>query len=496
MIRRLLPVALLALPMLLAPAQAQDEAARVVELRIVALSRGYMRPMKNTADRIRQAEGIESCEALGYGGDAARYKVTTRLDDDGLARVLQLNILGRGKDFLTLSNSENQRARRAEARGVITQIALAITRQPKPSWDSDSEPMFNSGDNVNERMRRLELDPELLKGTFYKPADYHIEEEWDGSGGTYKIWAGDRWEGVYVPSDDWWREGEMEEPDSQPQGDSRFVGIRIYRSPWSNSMSWVDTEGLLLDSTAGERSETDGDGVLLVQHGADWLRDIMCAAVAFLVRDPKLSIDRLPGGRGWNIFNLFDEENPKIDRWDLQHYDRNALTLKWREEEGRKIANLRAHHPAHAFYLELEVDATAVLEDYKQRAQDENLDLKTVTEVEPGDALTWICGAEESVEVFRARELEAEASFKLIRDALQTASKTHPLADLCGRLDDEDLRARLGIELKFDSYASSDYEIAAQMLGDVEVTVGSVRTGGRSWMLLNASSGIVIRSNR
>ena len=494
--RQLLPLALLALPLFFTHTQAQDTAPRVVELRIVAMSRAYMRPMKSTAERIAKVEGIESCEMLGFGGDTARFSVTTKLDDKALASALQLSILGRGEEFLTLSNADNNRAKRAEARGILTQIALAISNQPKPSWDNTSEPLFQDSDTVKDRMRRLDLNPSLLGGTFYKPADYHIEEQWDGNSGTYKIWAGDSWEGVYVPADDWWYEGEEEDAGAQPDLDSRFVGIRVYRSPWSNSMTWVDSEGLSLDGYAGDRGETDSDGVLHVQHGATWLRDIMSAVVAILVREPKRSIDRMPSGRGWNIFGEFDGDNPKIDRWDLEHYDRDNLNLKWRQEDGRKYANLRAHHQAHPFYLELDVDATGVVEGYKKRAADEDLELKTVQEADLDGHLNWICGAEESAQVFREREREAAENFDLIRKALTEAIKTHVLGELCGNLGDEELLTRLGIELSGEHFAPGDYTLRAQMLGDVEISVGNVRTGGRNWTLVNAAGGNVIRSNR
>ena len=496
MLRRLIPLVLL-LPLFFAPVEAQD-APRAVEVRIVALCRGYMRPMKATADRIAKVEGIESCEMLGFGGDTARYKVTTRLDDEALAKALQLNILGSGEGFLTLAISESARARRAEARGVVTQIALAISRQPKPSWNTEKAPLFDEDDSVLEHMERLDLSPELLKGTFYKPADYHIEEDWGYGDGTYRIWAGDRDESVRVPTEDWWGDEPDAEGPREVDPDSRFVGIRIYRSAWSNSMTWVDAEGLLLDGEVGDRSETDDEGVLYVKQGADWMQEIMSLIVAALVRDPKQSIDRLPRGRGWTIFQRLDRDNPKLDRRSVRNYDRGSLALSWREDGAAKIANMRAHHPAHAFYLELEVDATAVVEDYKKRVETEDLDLKSVEEADIEGHVTWIHGAEESVEVFRAREREAAANFEVLREALKTASQQHALKELCGTLDDAELRKRLGVEetLKVENFNYADYTIAPQMLGDVEISVGSVLTGGRNWMLVNAASGNVIRRTR
>jgi hypothetical protein len=482
MLRRLSPLLLIAL--LLTPAVAQEEPARVLELRIVSMSRGYMRPMSATAERIGQVPGIESVEALGFGGDTARYRVATRLDDDALARALQLTVIGRGEDRLVLTGTPGRRAERAEARGVITQIAQAITDMPKPTWARETDPLFGPGMRIHERMRRLGLDPAMLNGTFYKPADYHIEEEWDGNSGSYKVWAGDQDESVYVPDDDWWRDEDGRPEAAAPNADSRFVGVRLYRSPWNSSLSWVDVEGLSLAGYGFSRGDTDHEGRLYVSGGAEWMTDILAAVAAILVRDPKTQMNQLPKGRGWGLVDRIPRDNRKVHRWDVPHYDYNELDLRWREDDDRRIATLRAHHPAHPFYLEAEVDMTAVVEDYQARAQEAELDLTQVQEAELGAALTWICGAEESAE-----------SFERLRNALVRAAEKHPAGELCGSLDDEVLRGRLGIELKAGHFAPADFVIRPQMLGDVEISVGSARTGGRYWMLLNAGTGTIIRSS-
>ena len=86
---------------------------------------------------------------------------------------------------------------------------------------------------------------------------------------------------------------------------------------------------------------------------------------------------------------------------------------------------------------------------------------------------------------------------KLIREAIKQALAEHALADLCGRLDDPELIERLGVELPTDAqFKPGDYTVHQQMLGDVEISVGNVRTGGRWWQLVNASQGEVLRSNQ
>lgn len=486
-----IPLLLLTACLLHAPSEAQQQTARVVELRVVALSRGYMRPLRTTAERIAKVEGIESCRMVGYAGDTARFSVSTRLENEKLAAALQLNILGSGTGFVTLGVGDDDRARRAEARGVLMQIALAISELPKPGAEGEDGPLFATEDSLSEKMERLGLDPGLLNGTHYTPEDYHIEEMWDFDEGEYRIWAGDSFEIARDPDEGYWDD---EDTGRMPASDPRFVGVRVYRSAWSNSMRWLDTEGLRLEGYAGSRSETDSNGKLYVQQGASWMRDVASAAVARYVNNPKQSIASLPQGGGWGILDSLEDR--ELERWDMNHYDVYTLRMNWRDEDDRRYATLTAHHDAHPFYLKLEVDASAVLTDYQARAVEQGINLKELQRVELGDALTWIFGPESSVEVFREREREAADNFRLIREALKQAAGKHPLHELCGRLDDEGLRTRLGAELTFERFRAEDYRISPQMLGDVELTVGTDLTGGRHWALVNAAGGNVIRSNR
>ena len=495
MIRRLciFILALAVLPLFITEPAAQESTARQVEVRLVALSPGYMRPMSATAARIGTVDGIDSVEMLGYAGDMARYRVTTSLDDAGIATAFQMTLVSTGDGTLTLAAEESARAKHAEARGILTQIAAAIMAQPKPSWRRQGEALFESTMNLKQRLERLGLSTELLRGTSYKPDQFHIDEQWQGSGGTYKIWAGDSWEGMYVPSDDWYLDTPDEERETKaPRADSNFVGVRVYRSPYSNSMTWVDLEGLLLTGFEGDRDDTNAAGDLYVKLGADYMIKLLKAVGTLRVQKPGDKISNLPEGRGWSILQAFNYDEAL--QVDTPHYNIEDFNLAWRDDDGRYIATLRAHYPAHPFYLEAELDSAALIETYKARAKAEDLNLETIEDVELGDAIKWVVAAEESAEVFERRRTQAKTTFEKIRAALMEMSKTTPLTELCGTL--EEVAERIGIKLdESNEFKAVEYAIRPQLLGDVELSVGTVRSGGRYWMLLNAKTGKLIRSN-
>ncbi|MCA8913464.1 MAG: hypothetical protein KDB82_17320 [Planctomycetes bacterium] len=498
MIRRL-PILLLALLALPLVSTAQDAPPRSVEVRVVALSRGYMRPMRATAKRIAALEGIDKVEMLGFEGDSARYRLSTKLDNKGIAAALQLKILGEGSSSLTLAADDSPRARHAEARGVLMQIAMKISAEPRPTWRGTGERLFTEKDSTKQKMVRLGLAPEIMSGSTYGIDDYHIDETWQGSSSEYRIWVGDKYEGVSIPNqNDPWGDSSESEPEAEPDGESNFVGIQMYRTQWQESINWVDVEGLQLNGYDGERSDTDPDGELYVQQGADWLKTLLQAVTAYRMQYPKNKVSDLPHGSGWGILNELENRDEDLNRWDQDHYTIADFRMRWRDEDGKYIVNLRAHFPAHPFYLEAEVDTTAVLKAYDERKKDDpELDLRKVNRAELGDALTWICAAEESVEVFNKRRDEAREGTQKIRDALQKAAGKYSIAELCGRLDDATLAGRLGVTLPEDGeFKPGDYTIRPQMLGDIELSVGTVRSGGRWWQLVNVASGKVIRSNQ
>jgi hypothetical protein len=359
--------------------------------------------------------------------------------------------------------------------------------------------VFKGDATLKEKMEVLGLSYAALEGGLYTQKDYHIDERWEGSGGEYRLWAGDKWEGIYVPSDDWYYpDSEDGEKPAKPDPESRFVGLRIYRGSWQNSMTWVDQDGLLLTGFAGRRDETDASGELSVKRGAEWMTNILKAVAGYKVRNPKSKTSELPQGRGWSILsNLRDEDNENnnqdIERWDIQNYEVQCINLEWREDDGRQIAILTAHHDFHPFYLAAELDLQPIVEAHAK------LDAKARKAIRRPDidsGLTWIAGAEDSLEVFERRRVEARTQCTALFEAIRKAAAAHSLDALTGRLDDPELIKRLGIEFKPVEFKAGDYEIRRQMLGDVEICVGSPRTGGRMWLLANVAEGKIIRSSQ
>ncbi|MCA8916345.1 MAG: hypothetical protein KDB90_13125 [Planctomycetes bacterium] len=488
-------LALATLPLFVTNSGAQDAPERQVEVRLLALSRGYLRPMSETAQRIQAVEGIQGVKMLGFSGDMARYELTTKLDDKALADALELKLVGSSDGVVTLAAEMSSRAKHAEARGILTQIARAVMAQPKPTWRGNSEPLFGPKDTLKQRLERLGLNMDLLKGTTYKPDQFHVEEQWQGSGGTYKIWAGDQWEGIYVPSSDWYLDTSDEEnPTKAPEAGSNFVGIRVYRSPYSNSMSWVDMEGLLLTGFEGQRDDTNAAGELYVKLGADWITTILKAVAAKRIKEPKLKMDRLPRGRGWEILQAFNYDDSL--QMDVRHYNMEDFELSWRDNDSHLIATLRAHHPAHPFYLEAELDTTDVVDTYKKLADNKDPAADNVENPVLGAALTWVVAAEQSVEVFEKRRAEASATFEKVCEGIRKLEPGYDLDSLIGNLDSAERQKALGLSLEAGNYAPGDYSIHRQLLGDLEISVGGVRTGGRQWVLINARTGEIIRSNQ
>jgi hypothetical protein len=132
-------------------AQEAPPATRTLELHIHALSRGYMRPMRATTERIAAVEGLADTVALGFGGDVLRYRVTTPLGDDAIAAALGLQKMGLvGNKLLLAADPKSPRAMRAEARLVILEIARMINLRPKPQWRSAHKPIFEGADTTQK----------------------------------------------------------------------------------------------------------------------------------------------------------------------------------------------------------------------------------------------------------------------------------------------------------------------------------------------------------
>ena len=490
--RLCLPLALLCLPMLVS---AQDAPApRTLELHLCALSRGYMRPMRATAERLGKLPGFSDVRALGFSGDMLRLRVTTGLDDDAIAAALGLQKMGAKEGRLTMAADASQpRARRAEARAVMLEVARAIMALPRPQWGNKSKPVFENAHKLAEKLKLLGLDPAIADGVLYKTADYKIEEdgaEWGGAL-TYRIWVGKEWQrsrGV-VLGNDWgfWNSSDDENVKTPDQTPPDYVGLQILRSPWSEAAAWVDTEGAALGGAAGDRSQTGSDGKLIVQEGAQWMRQVLGYAAAKRLRKSRPAITDLPAGRGQEIPGLLEAHD--LWRWG-EVYSINCLELSWRLREADKhiLACLSAYHKGHAFYLEAEVDADAVYAAAKVRGDD----LESIKKVEVGEALTWVVGPESGPEVFTQRRREAAAAMDAIFAAFAKLTPEWQEKFPWGPNWARDAGFDWG-EIDFTHFKREDYIVHRQAMGDIEISVGTPMTGGRSWLLGNLKTAKVIR---
>lgn len=489
---------LAALPHLTTQSQqeAEQPALREVTLQLAGVSRGYARPLSRTAERVRQLPGIQGAEAVSAGGDCIVLRVSTSMDNEALAAALGGVLLGGSSTLAVIAPVDNMRSRRAVARYTIMKVAAAIMEQPKPHWrDNDSAVLFTSRDSLDAKLRKLGLTIDLTGLPNYSPTDFRIEESWQGSGGTYRVWAGDKWGGLPVfDQGRWWTDDDSNSPATlEPDPESNFVGAEISRSSWSSGLFWADLEGAILESPLGARAETTWDDSLVIHAGKKWMEDILSAVVALRVREPERQIDAMPKGRGWNILSnlVNDDEDDDLQRWGTQGYNQQALQLDWSEDDERQLSlRFRAHHPGHALYLDAQLDVDAAVKRYKSRddAQD------SPRRVDVSGDIRWLVNAEESVEVFKQRRQAVLDSMARLQTAVTEAAREHSLDVLCGSLSDEQLRGRLGFAPSGEhDLEAGQYVIRRQLFGDVEITAGEPKNGGTRWILLNPESGTVFR---
>lgn len=474
---------------LLLTAQESAPAQRTVTLNLLGLSRGYMQPMSSTTARVAAIKGFSSVEPLGFGGDVLRYRVVTALDDDAIAAALQLEKLGSRGGVVTLAPDMGPRARRAEARAVILEISRAIMDRPGSSRFGTKTALFEKGSNFGQQMKLLGLDPAMADGVFYRQADYYIRESTNSYSQSFQIGAGGDWSPVGRASK-WDTFPEATEESARDKANDRFVGLEVSRS-WEQSVRWVDAGAVNLDVQENNRSETDSTGKLKVQVGAEFMQQVLRRAVAVRLRSATPRLNDLPSGSGWSLTHKMDADD--LHRWGNDGYSINDLSLSWtrRESDSHFIATLTAYHAGHAFYLKAEVDADVVYQVYAAR----DLNMKEIKDVELGDALTWIVGPEAGPEVFAERRAEAGAGIDALLKSLATLPQGKTLADFAGPMTDEKA-AELGVKLEGGHFKAEDYSVARQAMGDVEITIGTAMTGGRWWVLANAATGKVTRSQR
>ncbi len=488
--------ALSLLAMLPAVPQSQEPAAREVTVSFAALSRGYARPLRKTAHRLAQVPGISEATAIGASADYTQFRVMTTLEPKGLANALGGVLLFSEEGRVVIAPVDDARAKRAEARHGIDRIMRAILTKPRPSWRGGTSPgLLADADEIDEKLKKLEVDYRLLNGGSYKHTDYHIEEMWGGSEATYRVWVGSpNWVGLSVETGYFygWEEpsDENEEAEEIP---ATFAGGLLQRGYQGDNFFWADSEGALLSGALGERAKmvpkAEGGEMLMVQDGKIWLQSILGAVSAYRVRHPNETIKQMPRGRGWSALSKLDEYG-NLHRWSDDGYNNQCLTLDWSTNDKKQfVARIRVFHEHHPLYLEANLNVDEVAQANKDIGGKDSL-----TTLDVKDKINWVVDAEDSLEVFEKRRANAVRRMDNLRELMVKAAETHPLDQLCGNLGDEALRERIGI--KFDEgedLAPGAYTIRRQIMGDVEITVGSPRTGGMRWMLFNVKSGDVIR---
>ena len=510
------PLALLLLLGASTPAVSQEARSLSIEVHLLGLGRGYLHPLDATVARLAKLKGLKAVRPLGHTPGMTRLLITTDLDKEALASLLQMQRLGKagesgkGLPVLSLAPDASGGFPRAEARSIIHTIALAI-RRGHAGTTGDAKPLFAKSDNLAKKLKKLGLKPADLTGEFYRPRDFHIEEDAAAGGWarhlSYRIWAGAKYEGLVV-GDVW--NYTPPSGDLKPDPESRFVGAELTIGRWTGGFNWTDYEGFGLNDRGHERSEMAMDGKeLAVQAGARKLESLLRALAVYRVRNPEKAFQALPRETGWALRSQLQLED---DYSDPNIYREQTLWHTWIEDESSQEVKVRvrAYDDRHPLYLDALIEIDLLIREgsatIEKIAEDEEKEPEKNPGKKPGnkkrkvtlpkEALQWTIGAEESAEVFRQRRLEARAAMAQIFKALQGAVKQHPLGDLCGALTDE-LRGKLGVELGQAGHFRPDaYSIRPQMLGDVEISVGSVLTGGRWWLLVNPKSGKVLRSHQ
>lgn len=496
MIRKSLVVAFTALLIAFVVIQAQDDTRRL-ELRVVSASRGYMRPLRTTAERVKALPGLEETVAIGARAGMMRFALKTKLTDAQIAEAMGMEIVDAKKGQLLLAPPGDPQAFRAEARQAILAIADALhEKRPGPEGNvaysgNDGGPVERTSltGSIEQRMKALGLDPKILDGKTYKAKDYHIE--WRGD--FYQIFAGTKWEGLAVGRDndypDW--SGGDESEALEPDPKSMFVGAKLQVSDWNAGFWWADLHGLALnESTVGRDAAYGGDrGKLLVQRGGERLVDFLQKAAKFRFEgeNAKKTVEQLPKGNiGTNrkIAQAFRKEEDE-DYYYEQYYGNHTMTLTWfKDEAGHTRARIKAYHTRHTLHLDGDLDCDA--------AKDADFDFNKVE-------VHWVVAPETEAGVFERRRAEVVKGFDRIREAL-FAMDALALAELRkSAVSGDAMLTALKLkaeDLKGEFFSAADYVVKPQMLGDFEIFAGSPLVGCESWTLLNLTDKTVIRSNQ
>ena len=496
MIRKSLLAAFSALVIAWVVIQAQDTSRRL-ELRIADANRGYMRPLRTTAERIKAIAGLEQSAAIGANAGIMRFALKTTLTDEQIATALSLEIVDAKKGSLLLAPRNSAQAFRAEARLAILEIADALRKRGSASpgnyayagneYDGGEERANLTG-TIEQRMKTLGLDPKLLDGRFFKAKDYHI----DSRGGAYLIYAGAKWEGLSVGRDyeyPDYSEGDDREA-SEPDLASNFVGARLQVSEWNSGLWWADLHGLTLNETQISRDipDTRDSSKLQVQRGGERLVGFLqkAAKLRFDGENASKAHDALPKGNinsNRKIAQAFRKDDEEEEYYWEPHYGNQTMSLSWfKDDAGHIHARIRAYHTRHTLHLDGDIDCDA--------AKAVDFDFNKVE-------VHWTVAPETELGIFERRRAEIARGLDAIRDALFKLDEAASAAARKAPLNGEALLAALNLkveDLKGEFFGAADYWLRPQILGDVELAAGTAMAGCESWTLLNVTDKSVVRS--
>jgi hypothetical protein len=494
MIRKSLLVAFSALVIAWVIVQAQDTSRRI-ELRIADANRGYMRPMRTTAERIKAIAGLEESTAIGAKAGIMRFSLKTTLTDEQIASALSLEIVDAKKGSLLLAPRQSSQAFRAEARLAILEIADALRKQGERaagnyaySDNGYAEERTSLSGTIEQKMKALGLDAKLLDGKFFKARDYHI----DARGGAYLIYAGAKWEGLSANRDYEYPDysGGDEREASEPDFASTFVGARLQVNEWNSGLWWADLHGLALNESQISRDAPDArDGSKLqVQRGGERIVGFLQLAAKFRFEGENAgkALDALPKGNlnsNRKIAQAFRKEDEEY-YWE-PYYGNQTMSLSWfKDDAGHSRARIRAYHSRHTLHLDGDIDCDA--------AKEVDFDFNKVE-------VHWTVAPETELGIFERRRAEISRGLDAIRDALFALDAPSLDAARKAPINGEALLAALGMKaeaLKGEFFSATDYWMRPQIMGDVELAAGTALAGCESWTLLNMSEKSAIRSNK
>lgn len=491
---------------------APDEPAKpvtaVIEINITNLSRGYARPLRKTAQRMQALEGIEKVEMLGWVMGTASFSVTTSLNQNQLESVLGLRFVCKTGTGMLFAPEVNASAKRAEARAAVSRISRAVldlyeNAETKEDEDGNETylPILQKYPRLKDKLKALNVSIDGLDGKFYSIDDYHIEEEagqWELS---CRIWAGDNW------YDFGGRRGYTA---SETSTDERFVGMAISCTPYSGtSKRWVDKDaaprngGIVTRADKhtdpyggkGFKDAEDAKEELIIKYAERVMKNYLAVAVSYWLHNPKKKVGELNNMGGWELENWWDENlegDSGMDNWRdwPRGLSGSSMSVKWLRKDGALQLVGKIADESHPLFLHAVVDVSAVRDTYiiLDELPEGKADIESETE--------WLVGAEDE-SVFIERRANAKELHTSIAKLVFEYMKKPEAEPFQGSLNDAALCQRIGYTHSADSsYKPEQIALRTQLFGDIEISIGTPRTGGRFWVLVNSKTGKIYRSHQ